>query len=233
MGLSLLVCNRPKQLSTVQTVQCIIHGPSTHICARVWGVSICDNLQKLRLCTVYGWQLDFPNCILMLASLGLTTVFYCILLLALQGKLLTCLPLNPPTGEKGKGETCQIQLRSSAGLETGKAWPCRGEQENVKGAFFGGGWDGRKSKYVWKIVTFFVVGRSSDRVHNIRGLFWDVGPIQSKREHVFGGLLYGGDTLQLGEGKVTQEGRGILNYGKSRNLRKRLNLFLTVISTAS
>lgn len=77
-----------------------------------------------------------------------------------------------------------------------------------------------------------MVGRSSDQAHKIKGLFWNVGPIQSKRERGFGGL-YGGDRLQFGGGKVTQEGRGILNYGKSRNLGKRISLlFLTVISTS-
>lgn len=51
--------------------------------------------------------------------------------------------------------------------------------------------------------------------------------------NMFLGGLYGGDRLSFGGGVVTQEGRGILNCGKSRKLRKRTNFFLTVISTAS
>lgn len=35
-----------------------------------------------------------------------------------------------------------------------------------------------------------MVGRSSDRAHRIRRLIWDVGPIQSKREHVFVGVVW-------------------------------------------
>lgn len=54
------------------------------------------------------------------------------------------------------------------------------------------------------------------------------------KESMFLGGLYGGDRLSFGGVIVTQEGRRILNCGKSRNLRKRTNLFfLTVISTAS
>lgn len=36
----------------------------------------------------------------------------------------------------------------SAGLERGKARSCREEQDNVKGAFFRGMWEGMKSKYI-------------------------------------------------------------------------------------
>lgn len=76
----------------------------------------------------------------MLASLGLTTVFYCILLLALQGKLLTCLPLNPPTGEQGKGETCQIQHSAPVqGWKREKHGPAEGSKRMLKGLFLEGG----------------------------------------------------------------------------------------------
>lgn len=154
MGLSLLICNRHKQLSAVQALQCIIHGLSTHICARVWGVSICDNLQKLCLCTVYGWQLDFPNCILMLASTGLTTAFDYIAPCS-AGKAADVCPWILPQWSKWRAKHARYNILLHplrAGLERGKAWPCRGEQDNVKGAF---GEERRKSKYIWKITALF------------------------------------------------------------------------------
>lgn len=124
-------------------------------------------------------------------------------------------------------------LHSSAGLETGKAWHCRGEQENVKGAFFGRG-VGQKEIQIHLKNNFFC-GREELRTSTQnKGALLVCGTNTKQNGTCFlGALLYGGDRLQLGEGKMTQEGRGILNYGKSRNLRKRLNLFLTVISTAS
>lgn len=138
----------------------------------------------------------------MLAFLGLTTVFYCILLLALQGKLADM--SAPESSHRGAGEGRNMPdttLRSTLSVQ-GWKWekhgPAQGSKRMVKGLFGEG-----IQIHLKNNSFFFVVGRSSERAHKIRGLFWDVGPIQSKREHIFGGL-YGGDRLQFGGGKVTQ-----------------------------
>lgn len=116
--------------SSVHPTGCGTHRPSMHIWARAQSVSVCDNLEKICLCAAYGWQCDFTKCILMLASLCLTTAFYCIELLDPQGELLICLPMKL----SAQGEQ-RMNHMSDKAPGRGKTWTHRVKWRKTNGAF--------------------------------------------------------------------------------------------------